>query len=172
MSLQCRSHRRNFSDFSMTFLAYLLLLESFDSVKLSFESFSITYHVLLALFCWPCELFPSASSCFYLSTSQEQGKESQCIKEIQNCRKQSGIWWEIIILAHFFQRLSNIKHQGLSTNHDASFRTGKVSKSVLILGYKVFPFKGQQKAKHTHTHVHTHFYYSKVWKDPKEVGIL
>lgn len=53
MSLQRRSHRRNFSDFSLTFLAYLLLLESFDSVKMSFESFSITYHVLLALFCWP-----------------------------------------------------------------------------------------------------------------------
>ena len=40
---------------------------------------------------------------------------------------------------------SDIRHPGLSTDGDASFKAKEVSKFMLIFGYQVFPFKGQQK---------------------------
>ena len=42
---------------------------------------------------------------------------------------------------------SDIRHPGLSTDGDGSFKAKEVSKFTLIFGYKIFPFKGQQKAK-------------------------
>lgn len=42
---------------------------------------------------------------------------------------------------------SDIRHPGLSTDSDDSFKAKEESKFTLIFGYEVFPFKGQQKAK-------------------------
>lgn len=48
--------KEKFFRFCVTFMVYLLFLESFGSlsIKMPYESSSITYNVLLSIFCCPC----------------------------------------------------------------------------------------------------------------------
>jgi len=97
----------------------------------------------------PCSLYFVALVNFSLSRlaasifQQLKSRENQVsilrILRIVGSREQRGKGCPCPLLS------SDIRHPGLSTDGDGSFKAKEVSKFMLIFGYKVFPFKGQQK---------------------------